>query len=179
VTETSTTENGVALTPKERNELVRIVKGRFKLLRFAARSRAQELIENEMAAEPLASDAKAREFEKRSRPLLKKVAELRERLAEIEAEAAREGYRPTWKSDVDVVFRPRRRFDWDDVRAVERHVVAEIDRAELAVIEELLLGGLETSAAREFLAQIPSVETLVEKGLSALSDEKQLALTQA
>jgi hypothetical protein len=155
------------MTSKERNELVRIVKARFKLLRSQASVRSYEIADAEQKRREQQDIADSRAFSRRMSTLNKKLATLVEQYKEVERDAQEAGFH--WQGDslprvpqhghFTSSHRTGRIYGYA-AEKVSLAIYAEIDRAELSMVEELLVGGLESDDAKELLAQIPTFDGL-------------------
>lgn len=159
------------MTPGERRDLRAVVRQRIKVLRADVAQRRMELL----------AEAEARLVE-RYRAQDKQVEDLNFRIAEIIEQASREitDLIITHRGDADGVSirRPvrlqcpklsaftedRAQFHRAMVSGVEAQVktaLLDLDRREADLLESLALSSLETQAARDFLAAIPTVGDLV------------------
>lgn len=159
------------MTPGERRELRTVVRQRMKVLRADVAQRRMELL----------ADAEARLVE-RYQAQDKKIEDLNFRIAEIAEQASREitDLIIAERGDQDGVSirrpirlgAPRLSTHIEDRAQLHRAMVAGIeaqvktallslDRQEADLLQTLALQTLETDAAREFLAAIPSVAELV------------------
>lgn len=159
------------MTPGERRDLRAVVRQRIKVLRADVAQRRMELL----------AEAEARLVE-RYREQDKQVEDLNFRIAEITEQASREitDLIIAHRGDADGVSirRPvrlgapklsaytedRAQFHRAMVAGVEAQVktaLLDLDRREADLLESLALSSLETQAARDFLAAIPTVGELV------------------
>lgn len=159
------------MTPGERRELRTVVRQRMKVLRADIAQRRMELL----------ADAESRLVE-RYRAQDKQIEDLNFRIAEIAEQASRD------ITDLIIAVRgeasgvsvrrpvhlrtPQVNTHTEDRSQLHRAMVAGIeaqvknallslDRQEADLLQTLALNSLETAAAREFLAAIPSVSELV------------------
>lgn len=159
------------MTPGERRELRTVVRQRMKVLRADVAQRRMELI----------AEAEQR-LRERYRDQDKSIEDLNFRIAEITEQASRE--------ITDLILAARGEQDGVSIRRpvrlqvprISSHVedrpqlhralisgiesqvktaLLELDRQEADLLQELAMQTLETSAARAFLAAIPSVAELV------------------
>lgn len=159
------------MTPGERRELRTVVRQRMKVLRADVAQRRMELL----------ADAETRLVE-RYRAQDKQVEDLNFRIAEIAEQASREitDLIIAVRGDADGVSirRPvhlrapqvntytenRAQLHRALVAGIEAQVktaLLSLDRQEADLLQTLALNSLETAAAREFLASIPTVAELV------------------
>jgi hypothetical protein len=159
------------MTPGERRQLGAVVRQRMKVLRADVAQRRMELI----------AAAEARLVE-RYREQDKQIDDLNFRIAEIAEQASREitDLILAARGDSDGVSirrpirlaAPRLNTYTEDRTQLHRAMVAgveeqvrsallDLDRKEADLLQSLALRSLETEAAREFLASIPSVAELV------------------
>lgn len=167
MTEDTNNGNGTReLSKSERNELTRIVKARYKLLRTQAKARIADIIATEKRQADRDNQELIDKYRERISPVLERLNEVNKELAAIANDAQDEGIRISG----DRVW-AQGEYDYNaryDEAARTQLVIAEIDRAELNALEELLITELESAAAQAFLARIPTVETLVEQGTRSL-----------
>jgi hypothetical protein len=160
-----------AMTPGERRELRTVVRQRLKVLRADVAQRRMELL----------ADAEARLVE-RYRAQDKQIEDLNFRIAEIAEQASRDitdliiGARGETEG-VSIrrpvrLQTPRLSSYTEDRSQLHRAMVAGVeaqvktallglDRQEADLLQQLALQTIETDAARQFLATIPSVGELV------------------
>ena len=153
------------MTSKERNELVRLVKARFRLLKMQAKTRAYEIREREEDRLELEDRELTKEFRDRLDAINERAKPLFDEVAVVMQEAWDAGFRHEGYTKreylTDVRFHSVKRYRTYD-HSVEKHVLAEIERAEIAAIEEILMPGIEDEeTAAKFLDRIPTIESLV------------------
>jgi hypothetical protein len=158
------------MTKRERDELASLVRRREKVAKTSASQRSAELLadfEQQMATIYSAEDEAWKDV----------TAGARQLVAEADAEIARrchelgipEDLRPRlqldWYGGGQNAFKERRaelrRVAQSRVAALEKQARADIERASVEVQTQLLAGGLETEAARTFLAAMPTIEALM------------------
>lgn len=154
------------LSKSERNELTRIVKARFKLLRAQAKARIAEIVAAEKRAEQAQHEELIQKYQDEAKPILEQMGELQRELNDILNRAREDGLGGDGQR-----FYAYDRYDRAgiyDIDARTKLVVTEIERVELEKLEELLTSELQSSTAQAFLGTIPSIESLVEQGTQAL-----------
>jgi hypothetical protein len=160
------------MTRTERNELVRIVRGRFKILdrQPAYRIREVETIVRDGIRERHA-DAIA-EAEQATEELRARFEPLEREAADLVAAMRRKGVSPRYADERLVRMEwllPWRPANENDVAAGEMYRLsseatmaqARLVERELSLVEELLVTELETADAKTFLAKLPTIEELV------------------
>lgn len=158
------------MTKAERLELVKIVRSRARLAKDDISAREAQIIAD-------AEAALARRFKEDDDAFAAVMAEAREYMREVKAKINAKcqelGIRAEFRPTADVYWfsrgengDPKRRAE---LRAVVRTQAAasakrarlEIERQSVALQEQLMAGSLESSAARDFLAALPTPEALM------------------
>lgn len=158
------------MTRAERLELTKIVRQRARLAKDDVNARQAQILAD-------AEAALARRFKEDDQAWAEITAEARDHLrevqAKIEAKCAEMGvpvnFRPTagmyWMSRGENAD-PKRRAELRKVvqsqaEASAKSARLEIDRQSVALQEQLMAGALESTAARDFLAALPTPEALM------------------
>jgi hypothetical protein len=135
---------------------------------------AQNVNAERAAARAEAASEQAR-IEKALGPLVAKRREADAKIESIIAAAEAKGFKVSNHGD-HVVVRTTTRFDEEgygygytsSIESAERTLIAELDRAELAVIEEILVAEFQSDEAKALLAKVPTIDALVESGTAPL-----------
>ena len=159
------------MTKGERDDLMRLVRGREKVLKTAAGSRASEMMaefeENISAIYNFDSDIVWKQIYQEA---ASHVIELRKKIVErCDALKIPEEFRPTlgiyWQARGENMVNERRielrRKAKTSAEAMEQRARAEIERLSVEAQTEILSSGLETDAARMFLEKMPSMDKLM------------------
>lgn len=166
------------MTKVERRELRRIIKRRFRMLREQLGRRERELsraLAQQVQEEKAASVAK---ISAKLKPLVERQNKLAETYSSVYEEAARLGVHidlPT-TNQIVALDELKARYGRDPVRAITTDEVQErmaaireeagwgklnLNELEWQLDEQLAVGELESGTAQDFLAALPTVETLL------------------
>lgn len=153
----------------ERNDLVRLVKARFKILRDQAVLRSYEIYMQEQRVAKSGAYDRADDYRSRFGAIVEQMQPMLRQLDELMREIGRDedvyasGRWGGPRVDIEVQRGMSRRVSWDNkLSFVDKYIITELDLAELAMIEEILVAGIEGSEAKKMLDRIPTVEQLVK-----------------
>lgn len=164
------------MTKTERTELRRIVKRRFRMLREQLSRRERELqiaLEKQMKEERASAVAK---IEKRLKPLIERQNKLAAAYREVYEEASALGVRIALATTQELdparhagVYGPGVTADvrkdvhdrLDEIKEGAGWTRLNLNEFEWQLDEQLAVGELETESASEFLAGLPTVESLL------------------
>lgn len=171
-----------SLTATERREFIRIIKGRFNVLRMQVKSEAYRVLEQERrrVVESRRSEIdgltkKAKKINDRYQALKVEAGDLREEVIAagfgLAASAIGQDLLlidmgrlriPTRYEQSDEQYRRHEHYSRsDDGSVLVATMLAELARQEQAALEPLVLGNLATNVAREFLASLPTIDSLI------------------
>jgi hypothetical protein len=160
------------MTRSERDDLQRLIRQREKVQVSAAKQRSAEILadfENQLAAEFRFDDddAWAEAAKEAQREVDKAQSRIEQRCRElgIPREFA-PGLSLSWRhrgygSSLAARREELRRMAEAEVEALERQAIVRIQQASVEAQTELAVAGLTTEAAREFVAKLPIVESLM------------------
>lgn len=160
------------IAPGERRELRSVVRSQRKVLRAEVAQREAELMaeaEERLTARFAAQDRAQTEAQRLATEVVRKANdELRDALATAIESHGEEGrtlrcseiYTPRVWAQTEDRAQLRRAME-AGVKARVKQARTELDRQEADLLRDLAVEGLETSAARAFLARIPSAAELV------------------
>ncbi|NAE18304.1 hypothetical protein [Enterococcus hirae] len=173
------------MSASERNELRRVIRARFKVLRAEVTRREQELnaevelgLAERYAAQDAAISAARADLARAQTEAQTELDELERRAAEIRGnltssiEAIAELLRTRHPElDVEVSYRSLkvsdrnraqvRRAATTSIPSRVADALLDLDRQEASLLERIAVGALESDAARDFLGSIPTVAALV------------------
>jgi len=164
----------VAMNKGEREELQRLVRQREKVLKSAAKQRSAELLadfENQMGQQyafdqdevwEKAAKVAEREVQKAQRLVAARCRELGipDRFApSLSLEWHARGY----GNGLEKRRAELRRMAVTRIEAIERKAITEIEMSCLKAQEKIAIAGLTSDAARLFIEQLPSTETLMPR----------------
>ncbi|MGH0257052.1 hypothetical protein NKY39_15990 [Sinorhizobium meliloti] len=160
------------MTRGEREDLQRLIRQREKVQKSAAKQRSLELLadfENQISAEYSFNDDAV--WSAAMKAAAVEVKKAQERVAERCREL---GIPRQFAPDLDLSWRHR---GWDNlidrrieelrtaakaqVAALEQKAITEIERASVEAQTQIAVAGLTSDAARAFIAQLPTIESLM------------------
>jgi hypothetical protein len=178
------------MTKSEREDLQRLLRQREKAQKSAARLRTTELIadfENQMAAEYSFDDdahwqAAAKEAEKAVKKAQEEVAERCRALGIPRQFAPTLGLHWRHRGYDNILEKRRnelRRAAKAQAEALEQRAIVQIETSSVDAQTKLALAGLSSDAARTFIEQLPTVESLMPKlSYQALAGEAETPLVE-
>jgi hypothetical protein len=169
-----TTGNGVeCITKAERSDLLKVVRAREKVAKNATESRAAEIradFERQLATIYKPEDDPVWETAHKECEAIQQEAQARvmQRCRELGIpEWAAPGVAVGWYSRGENATAKRRtelrRVAYSRIEAIAKTAKTEIERASVDVQTKLISDGLRTEAARTFLEQMPSAESLMPR----------------
>lgn len=157
------------LSAMERRELIKIVKGRFGVLRLQVKSEARRLLSE--AKQQARSERKDEidAFQVRADKINADYETLKDEAAALYRDITHVGLGLGWRRDTDpMVYLGNLRIPnkyhgvdgYVDESVVTGSLLAEISLLEMTAMEELLIGSLSSTAAREYIKKLPTLESL-------------------
>ncbi len=162
----------VVMTKGEREDLQRLIRQREKVLKSAAKQRSAELLadfENQMGQVYRFDQDKV--WEAAEQAAEREVAKAQKIVA---ARCSELGIPTEWAPTLDLNWHARgygnsienrrkelRRMAETQIEAIERKAITQIETGCLQAQEKIAIAGLGSDAARDFVASLPSVETLM------------------
>jgi hypothetical protein len=159
-----------AMTRRERDDLARLVRRREHVAKTGASERSAELLadfERQMATIYKAEDDAWKDVTIEAKRLVAEAdAEIARRCRELGIpEDLRPGLQLGFYGRGQNASRERRaelrQVAARRIAAIEKQARSEIERASVEIQTQLLAGGLETDAARSFLAAMPTIDALM------------------
>jgi len=160
------------MTKGEREDIQRLIRQREKVLKSAAKQRSAELLadfENQMAAEYHIGDdpvweelAKAAEIEV-GKIKVKLAARCRELgiPAQFAPKLSLNWQHKGWSNALEERVKELRTSAKAEIEALERKAIVQIETASVDAQTQIAIAGLTSDAARIFVQQLPTVETLM------------------
>jgi hypothetical protein len=161
------------MTKSDRADLRSLIRQRFKVLRADVAARGAELesdldrvLDDRYAAEEKKWAEAVALIEEAAREANRKANDILRSLDLVEMRNVLNGndYSIVSVRGMTMPVRQRERHRQEGLRRIEvtiQNALLELERQEANLLERLMLDGLESDAAREFLASIPTVTSLV------------------